>query len=100
MYKQSLPEYTVEDIKTMTLDNAQQVLNQERAKEDEHGAAWRTTPAFKGGLDQTKGLKPEVLSALVDRIQRLKTGHERGGRRRKSRRAVFGARASPFSSHI
>jgi hypothetical protein len=85
MYKQSLPDYTVEDIKTMTLDNAQQVLNQERAKENEHGAAWRTTPAFKG-LDQTKGLKTEVLVALVDRIRRLKTGHERGGRRRKSRR--------------
>lgn len=85
MYKQSLPDYTVEDIKTMTLDNAQQVLNQERAKENEHGAAWRTTPAFKG-LDQTKGLKTEVLSALVDRIRRLKTGSERGGRRRKSRR--------------
>jgi hypothetical protein len=85
MYKQSLPDYTVEDIKTMTLDNAQQVLNQERAKEDEHGAAWRTTPAFKG-LDQTKGLKTEVLAAVVDRIRRLKTGSERGGRRRKSRR--------------
>ena len=85
MYKQSLPDYTVEDIKPMTLENAQQVMNQERAKEDEHGAAWRTTPAFKG-LDQKEGLKPEVLSALVDRIRRLKTGHERGGRRRKSRR--------------
>ena len=85
MDKQSLPDYTVEDIKSMTLDNAQQVLNQERAKEDEYGAAWRTTPAFKG-RDQKEGLKTPVLSALVDRIQRLKAGLERGGRRRKSRR--------------
>jgi hypothetical protein len=69
----------------MTLDNAQHVLNHERAKEDEYGAAWRTTPAFKG-RDQKEGLKTPVLSALVDRIRRLKTGSERGGRRRKSRR--------------
>ena len=93
MFKQSLPDYTVEDIKTMTLENAQQVMGQQKAKEDEHGAAWRTTPAFKG-LDQTKGLKTEVLAALVDRIRRLKTGSERGGRRRKSRKGRKGRRTT------